>query len=431
MQLYRTRVALLKIFTVSELTSQIKGELESAFPLVKVEGEVSNLRLQSSGHLYFTLKDATAQIPVALFRGAGKNLSRPLKEGDQIVLTGELSVYPPKGAYQLIAREVEFAGLGKLLLLLQQRKEEMARRGWFAPERKKRLPMLPKRIGVVTSPTGAVIQDILQILDRRFRGVHLILNPVKVQGEGSAEEIALAIQEMNRYKLVDVLIIGRGGGSLEDLWAFNEECVVKAIVDSAIPIISAVGHETDVTLSDFAADVRAPTPSAAAELVIAEQEGQQNLCKKIGEQLSLSLRGKVEQRKRQIGTLQKHPAFASPYFLLGKQAQRLDELSGTLSHLTSRACERRRLQLNGASRHLLSVRPEVTLKAMRGKLSALASHLRSIDPKNLLAKGYLLLFEEKSNSVILSSHQLTEGERVRLQFQDGMATARIETIHGN
>ena len=217
--------------------------------------------------------------------------------------------------------------------------------------------MLPRRIGVITSPTGAVIQDILHILERRFRGVHLILNPVKVQGEGAAEEIALAIAEMNRYRMADVLIVGRGGGSLEDLWAFNEECVVKAIVESEIPVISAVGHETDVCLSDFAADVRAPTPSAAAELVIAEREGQELLCKKMSEQLALSLRGKVEQRRRQIGTLRKHPAFASPYFLLGKQAQRLDELTASLEQLVSRVCERRRLQLSGVSRHLLAFRP--------------------------------------------------------------------------
>lgn len=442
----------MKIFTVTELTAQIKGRLEQAFPLVKVEGEVSNLRHQSSGHLYFTLKDGGAQIPVALFRGIASTLKQLPKDGNHIVITAELSVYPPRGAYQLIAKRVEYAGTGRLLMLLHQRKEELAKRGWFAQERKKTLPKLPQTIGVVTSPTGSVIQDILQILSRRFQGFQLLLNPVKVQGEGAAEEIAKAIEEMNRYQLCDVLIVGRGGGSLEDLWPFNEEVVAKAIFDSKIPVISAVGHETDVSISDFVADLRAPTPSAAAELVIAEREGQANLLMKIASHLEMILKGKIDQRRKQVTALQKHPCFSSPYFLLGQAAQRLDEISSTLESTMSHACERRHLKLSALQSQLsprslqtmvkerrkkleewekkfFLPRMQTFVEKKREKLKSISSHLQSIDPKNLLSKGYSLLFDEKSNSVILSSHQLKKGSEVRLQLHDGIAKALIEEVN--
>ena len=240
----------MKILSVTELTSAIKAVIEPSFQGIAVKGEISNFKLQSSGHLYFTLKDAGSQISAVLFKGNAACLNKMPKEGDQVVAKGEISLYAPRGQYQIIVRELQFLGLGDLLLKLQQLKEQLQMRGWFDPAHKKKLPKLPKRIGVVTSPTGAVIQDILQVLTRRFAGFHVILNPVKVQGEGAAQEIAQAISDFNRLKLADVLIVGRGGGSIEDLWAFNEEVVAKAIFESDIPIISAVGHETDFTIAD-------------------------------------------------------------------------------------------------------------------------------------------------------------------------------------
>ena len=252
--------------TVSQLTNAIKLSLESTFPMIYLQGEVTNFKLQSSGHLYFSLKDANAMIGAVMFKGEASALKIMPKAGDQVVVKGELSVYPPKGNYQLVVRELSYVGLGELLLKLEELKIKLHQMGWFKSSHKKPLPRFPKRIGVVTSPTGAVIQDILNVLTRRFSGFHLILYPVKVQGEGAAQEIAQAIEQFNKYQIVDVMIVGRGGGSLEDLWAFNEEIVASAIFHSQIPIISAVGHETDHCIADYVADVRAPTPSAAAEM---------------------------------------------------------------------------------------------------------------------------------------------------------------------
>jgi len=264
----------LPLLTVSQLTNAIKMSLESMFPSIYLQGEITNFKVQTSGHLYFSLKDANAQIAAVMFAREASYLKTMPKAGDQVVIKGEINVYPPKGNYQLLVRELSFVGLGELLQRLEQLKVKLHQMGWFKAARKKPLPRYPKRIGVITSPTGAVIQDIINVLSRRFSGFSLLLNPVKVQGEGAAKEIAQAIEQFNRYQLVDVMIVGRGGGSLEDLWAFNEEIVAEAIYNSQIPIISAVGHETDHCIADYVADVRAPTPSAAAEIVIAEKAQQ-------------------------------------------------------------------------------------------------------------------------------------------------------------
>jgi exodeoxyribonuclease VII large subunit len=261
----------LPVLSVSGLTQSIKLLLEGQFKFVSVQGEISNCKLQSSGHLYFSLKDAQSQIGAVMFKGDLASVDSIPKDGDQVIVKGAVNVYAPSGRYQIVVRSMEKAGLGALLLQLEALKAKLKAQGYFDAARKKPLPKFPKTIGVVTSPTGAVIQDILNVLTRRISGFHLILNPVKVQGPGAAQEIASAIDFFNRHQLADVLIVGRGGGSLEDLWAFNEEAVIQAIYNSKIPIVSAVGHETDFTLADFVADVRAPTPSAAAELVVQEK----------------------------------------------------------------------------------------------------------------------------------------------------------------
>ena len=261
-----------RIYSVAELSLEIRNLLERQFPDVWVTGEVSNLRAAGSGHLYFTLKDETAQLRAVCFRNQARYLKFKPQDGLAVIARGRLSVYEARGEYQLYVEFLEPAGLGALQLAFEQLKQKLAAEGLFDPARKKPLPMLPRVIGVVTSPTGAVIRDILRILHRRFRNINVLIYPVKVQGEGAAQEIAQGIEYFNRQAPVDVMIVARGGGSLEDLWAFNEEVVARAIAASKIPVISAVGHETDFTIADFVADLRAPTPSAAAELVVRRKQ---------------------------------------------------------------------------------------------------------------------------------------------------------------
>src|SRR5438105_5501911 len=259
------------LYTVSALTALLRVHIESAFPDIWVEGEVSNLRIPTSGHAYFTLKDASSQIRAVLFRSVGRSLRFAFQDGLQLVCRGRVTVYEPKGDYQVIVEYAEPKGVGALQLAFEQLKARLAAEGLFDPARKRPLPFLPRRIGVVTSPTGAAIRDIVQVAHKRDPGVTIVLNPVAVQGENAAGEIAGAIEELNKMGGFDVLIVGRGGGSLEDLWPFNEEVVVRAIAASRIPVVSAVGHEIDFTIADFVADMRAPTPSAAAELVVRDR----------------------------------------------------------------------------------------------------------------------------------------------------------------
>ncbi len=413
--------------TVTELTFAIKKHLEPRFAQVSVRGEVSNLKEQSSGHLYFTLKDAQSQISAVLFKGDRHCLKEPMKHGDQLVLEGELSLYAPRGSYQIIVRRVHYVGVGELLLKLHALKKELEARGWFDKTRKRPLPKIPHTIGVVTSPTGAVIQDILHVLTRRFSGFHLVLYPVKVQGEGAALEIAQAIDAFSAHKLADVLIVGRGGGSLEDLWAFNEEVVAKAIFSSSIPIISAVGHETDYCIADFVADVRAPTPSAAAEIAIAERAREIKILTEIRERLALSMKrelGKFAQlldeaktalessvrlnfteRRLKLAALQKQTAALKPSVQIASHLQKLQFFRSSLSQVMHQKIERR-----------------------KERLEKLSSHLASLSPKKLLAKGYGILFCEKKNSVILSSRELVPAQKLRIQMFDGEIKTTVDEI---
>jgi exodeoxyribonuclease VII large subunit len=265
------------ILTVSELTQEIKEILEERFPEVWVEGEISNLRIPPSGHIYFTLKDDTSQIRAVLFKMQARTLRFAPEDGLHVVCRGRVSLYEKRGDYQLILESMEPKGIGALQLAFVQLKEKLEKEGLFDPARKKPIPMVPQKVGVITSPTGAVIRDMLHILNRRFENLHILLYPVRVQGEEASREIAEAVKYFNQRTDVDVIIVGRGGGSLEDLWAFNEEAVARAIYHSKIPIISAVGHETDYTISDFVADLRAPTPSAAAELVVRDKREIKNV----------------------------------------------------------------------------------------------------------------------------------------------------------
>lgn len=463
-----------EVLTVSQLTSAIKKQLESRFASLSVRGEITNLKEQSSGHLYFTLKDAEAQISSVLFRGNALHLKRMPKSGDQVVVRGELSVYAPRGNYQLIVRELDYLGVGELLLKLHELKNKLEQRGWFSPATKKKLPKYPKTIGVVTSPTGSVIQDILNILNRRFSGFHLILNPVKVQGEGAAQEIAKAIDQFNRHKLADLLIVGRGGGSLEDLWAFNEEIVAEAIFRSEIPIISAVGHETDTSIADYVADVRAPTPSAAAEMAIAEKAQQLQFLNQSRARISYAVKALTTQHRKILERFKRAPQMSSPYTLLGTHLQRVDDLRNNLEIGFKQQLQRKSLQLQVFAKQADALKPANHIQALKqklrsvgkaldttiyqrvdalkrqfnpeqtreqllrrcemhtkekiGRLHQLISHLKAIDPKNLLTKGYCILFQENLDSVILSSQELARDQKVRILMHDGQVQAHIEEI---
>jgi len=406
--------------------------------------------MQSSGHLYFSLKDAGAQLSAVLFKGNAAQLARMPKDGDQVIATGELSLYAPRGSYQMVIRELQFVGVGELLLKLHQLKEMLQARGWFDKERKKPLPKLPKRIGVVTSPAGAVIQDILNVLSRRFRGFHVVLNPVKVQGEGAAGEIAQAIDDFNRYDLADVLIVGRGGGSIEDLWAFNEERVAKAIFDSKIPIISAVGHETDFTIADWVADVRAPTPSAAAEMAIAEKTNLLRFLRDSRGSIEQNVRRQLAQMSQRLSLVQRHPFIASPRVLVESRAQAIDMVEEGILKAMTLKMQKDRLKLQGYERQLALLEPTRKLLEWRGQLKAisekiplalnqllngkrerlqrLASHLQSINPHQLLKKGYSILFAENEHSIILSKSELCPGKRIRALLHDGELSATVDEI---
>lgn len=411
--------------SVTELTLSIKKQLESKFPFVHVQGEITNFKEQASGHLYFTMKDAQSQISAVLFRGNAQGLARMPKNGDQVVVQGELSVYAPRGNYQLIVRQLQYAGVGELLLKLHALKEKLEAKGWFDKSRKKALPTAPKTIGVVTSPTGAVIQDIINVLSRRQAKFHLLLNPVKVQGDGAAQEIAKAIDHFNQYQLADVLIVGRGGGSLEDLWAFNEEIVAEAIFRSKIPIISAVGHETDFSIADFVADVRAPTPSAAAEIVMAAAVEHLQYLKQAEKRLNQTMLHLLGAHRHRLETLRRQPILTSPFAVLGQAAQHLDDLSEEMTVAMQRMVATKKIELSGLQRQLQALDPMIRIQHLKQKLSQLTSHLKSIDPKNLLKKGYSILFRENSNSVIFSPEEVQSGDPVRVLVRDGEIKAKI------
>lgn len=436
--------------TVSELTSAIKHHVESMFPKILCQGEVSNFKAQTSGHLYFSLKDEGAQISAVMFRSAAASLQTLPKGGDLVLVKGELNVYPPKGNYQLIVHELSFVGIGLLLQKLEQLKVKLHQMGWFKTSRKKAIPKFPKRIGVVTSPTGAVIQDILNVLTRRFFGFHLILNPVKVQGEGAAEEIAQAIEQFNRYQLVDVMIVGRGGGSLEDLWPFNEERVASAIFHSQIPIISAVGHETDHCIADYVADVRAPTPSAAAEIVIAEKKHQIETLLAFQTRLGQVLKHRIAENRARLTGLLKQPLFVQRTKLIHLWMQQVDDLREDIDQTVQRLIKFKKECLSAKEKEKNALKPlnqirhlkatllnfhkallfsgERKLHQTRQKTEKITEVLRAIDPKNVLKKGYSILFAEKEPAIIHSIEEVMPKERLRVRLFDGEILVTVNEV---
>ena len=439
-----------QILTVSQLTKAIKLSLEATFPLMQIEGEVSNFTQHSSGHLYFSLKDQGATIQAVMFRGATAQLAFLPKAGDKVVVSANLTIYPQRGNYQLMVQTMRLAGVGELLAKLEQLKLKLKAKGWFAQESKKALPPYPKRIGVISSPTGAAIQDILRVLQHRYAGFHLILNPVRVQGEGAAQEVAQAIRDFNQYQLADVLIIARGGGSIEDLWAFNEEVVAQAIFESQIPLISAIGHETDFTIADFVADVRAATPSQAAELVIKERAQKERFLQQTRQQLERRLYQTLRYLTQRLKDARSQPMISNPYHWLGLKMQRIDELRQQIDTATLVHLRHLRTRLEGDKRRATALNPSLQLQHLRQKLvtweaslARTASHvfqlkrerlaklgqiLTAINPRRLLSQGYSILLSQKTGLVINSVRTLSTDPDLRIILSDGEAATQVKDI---
>lgn len=367
------------IYKVSELTASIKLILEDAFSNIWVEGEISNFKCPVSGHFYFTLKDERTELKSVFFKGDNSTIKFEIKDGMHVVCFGRISVYEKQGVYQLYVKGIEPKGIGALQLAFEQLKERLFKEGLFDESRKKPIPMLPDRIGIVTSSTGAAIRDMLHVLDKRFSNVEVIIYPVKVQGEGAKEEIAEAIEDFNRLNNVDVIIVGRGGGSLEDLWAFNEEMVARAISRSEIPIISAVGHEIDWTISDFVSDIRAATPSVAAELVIAEKT-------ELIERLDY-----IEERLKSF-----------PLDVVRQYEQRLDEID-----------------------HGLALRFRHYIELKEGYFKLLAEKLDILSPLSILNRGYSITFRELDGKVVKDSVSVGKGDVVETRVAKGSFKSKI------
>ncbi|MBI2193855.1 MAG: exodeoxyribonuclease VII large subunit [Planctomycetes bacterium] len=394
-----------KVFTVSEITREVQAALEDLLPPFWLVGEVSNLSQPRSGHLYFTLKDSQAQIGAVMWRSAAARLRFRLEDGMKVLVRGALQVYPPQGRYQVMVEKIEPKGIGALQLAFQQLQEKLAREGLFDPRHKKPLPFLPDRIGLITSPTGAAVQDMITVLRRRCPGVSVVLYPVRVQGEGAAAEIAGAIDAMNQRGGFDVLIVGRGGGSLEDLWAFNEEVVARAIFASRIPVISGVGHETDVTIADLVADRRALTPTEAAELSVPERSQLLQRLAQCRSALRAALLARVTEARLRLRSCADSYALRHPIDLVHQKQQRLDELFARAALLMQNRLARSREQW-----------------------LRLGEVLESLSPLKVLARGYSLTLHEKSRAVVRSASQVQAGELLRTLLQSGEIVSRVERI---
>ena len=411
------------VLSVSELTRRLQEVLEERFPAVWVEGEISNYRLYGSGHAYFTLKDAESQIRAVLFRNRGRRIKFEPGDGLHVMAFGSIEVYPQRGEYQLVIELLEPKGLGALQLAFDQLKTRLAAEGLFEQARKRELPRFPRKIGVVTSPSGAAIRDILRVIGRRFGDLHIVIAPCRVQGDGAAEEIVQGIRDLNALGGVDVIIVGRGGGSLEDLWAFNEEAVARAIAASKVPVVSAVGHEVDYTIADFVADLRAPTPSAAAELVVREKQA-------VVESLA-QLRARLERfAARPLRDLER----------------RVDELTARLRREMRNEVGRAHHRLALATRALRASDPVARVARDRHRLETLQSRmvtlihrrrdraryalqtavgrLDSLSPLAVLGRGYSLT-RTPAGEIVHSPAQVRVGDPIRVLLQRGRLDAQV------
>ncbi len=386
------------VLSVSQLTASIKDLLEGAFPDVWVSGEISNFSRPQSGHCYLTLKDSDAQIRAVMWRGTASRVRFDMHDGLEVVCHGHVDVYAPRGSYQLVIEQIEPRGMGALELALRQLKAKLEAEGLFDPARKRPLPRFPRTVAVVTSPTSAAIRDFLEVLRRRWRGANVLVIPARVQGEGAAEEIAEGIELANRLTdpHIDCLVVGRGGGSLEDLWAFNEEVVVRAIFASRLPVVSAVGHEIDVTLSDLVADVRALTPSEAAERVVPAAEEIQQLLGQHQRRLVAALRGRAAMARSRLDAVAGSTSFRRPAQRVHDLAQRLDEL---------------------ASRKTRAMQHQTRL--LRGRLDAIGNQLESLSPHAVLQRGYSITRMKNGDEPVRDANTLEAGQILLTQLSQG------------
>ncbi|TWT31595.1 exodeoxyribonuclease VII large subunit [Blastopirellula retiformator] len=393
------------VLSVAQLTALIKGTLETAFPSVWVSGEISNLAQPRSGHVYLTLKDDAAQIRAVMWKTTAAKLPFDLEDGQQVICRGDLDVYAPRGSYQLVIRQIEPQGVGALQLALQKLQQKLAAEGVFEPDLKRPLPRFPRRIVVVTSPTGAAIRDFLEVMRRRWRGADVLVIPTRVQGAGAAAEIAAAIKKAAKLQpRPDVLVATRGGGSIEDLWCFNEEPVVRAIAECQIPVISAVGHEIDVTLSDLAADVRALTPSEAAELCVPSQAEVNEALDGYKVRLTQALRQRAQLARRRLDALSERRAFVKPFALIQDAQRALDGWDERLL-----AAMRRQLQVS------------------QQRVREATARLESLSPLAVLARGYSVT-RSVSGAVLRAAEEAAAGEQIETILPSGRLISRVEEV---
>lgn len=417
-----------RVYTVSEITKDIRSLLSSKFQGIWVEGEISNFKLHSSGHMYFDLKDEKSIIKAAFFKGSNQYLRFIPENGMLVLVHGSIDVYEKSGQYQIIVDLMEPVGVGALQIRFEQLKEKLRQEGLFDESHKKKIPVFPQRIGIVTSPTGAAIRDILNIINRRFPNVHIIINPVRVQGDGAAEEVANAIDEMNKIGGFDVLIVGRGGGSSEDLWTFNEEVVARAIYNSRIPVVSAVGHEVDYTIADFVADLRAPTPSAAAELIVRSKdewiEGFNNYEVRLKQELTerfktfkekinwikksglvMGLRRTLEVYMERIQNIRKSRVFLKPKEQLIQLKQEVDEMEENFKKTFL---------------HFMEIKKK-NMQLLEGKIF-------SLNPLNILKRGYSVTLKKPEDIIVKDSSELKKDDEIEVKFHKGNITGKVISV---
>ena len=439
-----------RVLSVAELTARIRTRIEAEFGEVWVEGELSNCRVWNTGHMYFTLKDADAQLRGVMFRSAVRTLRFKPEDGLRVVARGRIGVYERKGEYQIVCEQLEPEGLGALQLAFDQLKQRLAEEGLFDPARRRPLPALPRKIGVVTSLDGAAIRDVVHVLRRRYPNAHVVIRPTRVQGDGAASEVARALDAIGRVAGVDVVIVGRGGGSIEDLWAFNEEAVARAIAACPVPTISAVGHETDVTIADFVADVRAPTPSAAAELVVARKDEFTGRIDRLARRVDMAVRTALHRRESRLGAVDARPGYAGFHARVALRGRRAADLTHELRYAVDATLARRRrvhglLQLTlggfdlrrrlGAVRTRLVAADGALRTAMAGcrhgadrRLRDAAARLDSLSPLAVLGRGYAVCWNADRTAVVRRAGEVRTGHRVLVTLAEGELACEVTDV---
>ena len=436
-----------EVVTVSELTNRIRAVLESTHAEVWVEGEIANRRIWRTGHLYFTLRDEHAQLKAVMFRSAVRCLTFTPEDGLRVIARGRMTVYEPKGEYQIVCEHLQPQGVGALQVAFDQLKRTLAADGLFEASRKRPLPLLPRQIGVVTSLNGAALRDILKVLARRHPTAHVVIRPVRVQGDGAAGQIARGIDQLSRQEGVDVIIVGRGGGSLEDLWAFNEEPVARAIAAAAVPVISAVGHEIDMTISDMVADIRVATPSAAAEIVVAGRDELSGRVDRLGDRLRATVLDTIRRLLTRVLELDRRPGLAGWPARVAVRGRHTAELTHTLTRATRSTLATRERRLRAAQLRLETHEPGRRLEVcrtrlvaasqrlgaaivhrrqrLRGRLGDLTGRLEALSPLGVLARGYAVCWNADRSAIVRDASAVSVGDDVAITLREGRLTCTV------